>query len=137
LGARGRPTRLAAAQGERVCRHARQGLQPPSAWPTNSRAGWRPNRRGLFSQPLGLETRTVRSTNPAEKKNEKKIITIIIIIIIIIIIFTKKFYCRNWPGMFDIIINMRNIIIYILNIIVIIVIKSINIKNRRKLEKKI
>jgi hypothetical protein len=123
---------LAAAQGERVCRHARQGLQPPSAWPTNSRAGWRPNRRGLFSQPLGLETRTVRSTNPAEKKNKKKITTIIIIII-----FTKKIYCRNWPGMFDIIINMRNIIIYILNIIVIIVIKSINIKNRRKLEKNI
>jgi len=110
-------------------------LQPPSAWPPNSRAGWRPNRRGLFSQPLGLETRTVRLTNPTEKKNEKKIITIIIIIIIII--FTKNFYCRNWPGMFDIIINMRNIIIYILNIIVIIVIKSINIKNRRKLEKKI
>jgi hypothetical protein len=69
----------------------------------------RSGRRGLFSQPLSLETRAAESTDPAKKK--------------------------LWPGKFDIIINMINIIICILNIIIIIVIKSINIKNRRKLKK--
>jgi len=44
-----------------------------SAWPADLRTGCRPGRRGLFSHPLGLETRTARSTDSAEKKNTKKI----------------------------------------------------------------
>jgi hypothetical protein len=67
------------------------GSAAPSAWPADLRAGCRPGRRGLFSHPLGLETRAARSTDSAEKKNKKKyIITIIIIIIIVNKFFKKK-----------------------------------------------
>jgi len=43
---------------------------------------------------------------------------------------------KNWPGKFDILINMIHIIICILNIIVFTIIKYINKKTRRKLKNK-
>jgi hypothetical protein len=59
----------------------------------------------------------------------KNTIAIIIIIIVSWLIIIKKFITV------DIFINMINIIICILNIIIFIVIKSINVKDRRKLKK--
>jgi len=48
------------------------GSAAPSAWPVDPRAKCRPSHQGLFSQPLGLETRVAGSADLAKKKNEKK-----------------------------------------------------------------
>jgi len=79
LGVRGRPARLASAIGQ-------AGLQPyePSVC--------RPGRRGLFSQPLGLETHAAGFAYSAKEKN---IITIIFIVIVNKF-FKKNYYCRNF-----------------------------------------
>jgi len=78
---------------------------------------------------LGLEARTAGSADPAgEKKYNNNY---------------HYYYClivnyhKKKINTVDIIINMINIIICILNIIIFIIIKSINVKDRRKLKKKI